>query len=261
GLTPERVGTLELQLAREPARVDRSRVVAARVDARAAVAVDLPVERIERGGVRLARKQGRLLGGRERQLLRGAEVLAARSDLRDRRLELLLGRLAAVRPLLAELLVEGRHLPVERGEGGVGLLLVTLDHRTDRLADGLADRVAALEVILRVGDTSRVVAAERDPRRGGRRGRSRGRRAARRRRGGGRAARDRRVRAAAGGRAAVGGARVSVVAVRRAAGGVAAGVRRAAVVAGLRELDRVVAAHRTRRQASRLSRGGARRQE
>src|SRR5207302_230079 len=118
---------------------------------------------------RLARKQGRLLGGRERQLLRGAEVLSARSDLRNRRLELLLGRLAAVRPLLAdELLVEGRQLPVERGEGGVGLLLVALDHGADRLAEGLADRVAALEVILRVGDTSRVVAAERDARRGGR---------------------------------------------------------------------------------------------
>src|SRR5207253_1206614 len=181
-----------------------------------AVAVDHPVERIERGGVRLARKQGRLLGGRERQLLRGAEVLAARSDLRDRRLELLLGRLAAVRPLLAELLVEGRHLPVERGEGGVGLLLVTLDHRADRLADGLADRVAALEVILRVGDTSRVVAAERDPRRGGRRGRSRGRRAGRRRRGrAGRAGRRR-----GGGRARGGGRR------RRRGGGDRRGRRR-----------------------------------
>src|SRR5439155_15402718 len=67
-LTPDRVGALQLQLAREPGRVDRSRVVATRVDARAAVAVDLPVERVERGGVRLARKQRRLLGGGERQL-------------------------------------------------------------------------------------------------------------------------------------------------------------------------------------------------
>src|SRR5207245_857683 len=97
-------------------------------------------------------------------------------------------------PLLTELLAEGRGLAVERGEHRPGLLLMAHDHGADRLAEGLPDRVAALEVILRVRNAAGVVAAELDARcrgrgggGGGRRGGGRDRRRSRRhRRGGGR---------------------------------------------------------------------------
>src|SRR5207249_2608331 len=145
----------------------RARIVAARIDRGRAVAVDVPVLRVERGRVRLGGEEGRLLGRGAAQLLPAAEG----RELGDRRVELLLRGLSGAGPLLAGFVVGGR-----TGEGGVGLLLVALDDRPDRLAEGLAETVAALQVTLRVGHAAGVVAAE---------GQGRGGRGARRARAGG----------------------------------------------------------------------------
>src|SRR5207249_4543817 len=215
-LAPDRVGTLELQLAGETVGVDRTRVVAAEIDGRGAVTVDLPVEGVERARRRLAGKEGGLTRRRLHQLLCAAKVLAARTELRERDVELLLGRLPGVRTLLALLLVERNRSAVERAEDGVRLLLMAADDRTDRLREGLADRVAALEVVLAVRDAAGVVTAEPDAG-SGRRGGAGGRRGARRRR----RERARRAGGRRGRRAARGGR-------RRAGRGGGAGCRRRA---------------------------------
>src|SRR5205823_15101594 len=89
-------------------------------------------------------------------------------------------RLPGVRTLLALLLVERNRSAVERAEDGLRLLLMAADARTDRLREGLADRVAALEVVLAVRHAAGVVTAEPDG--SGRRGGAGGGRGARRRR-------------------------------------------------------------------------------
>ena len=105
------IGALEaIAIVNGVAGGDRSGIVAARtrgIDRRRAVAVNGTRLRIEREGVRLARKQRRLEARRQRQLRGGAE----RRDLRDRRVELLLRRLVLDRVVaLARLVVHRSEL-------------------------------------------------------------------------------------------------------------------------------------------------------
>ena len=146
-----RIGALLLVLRRG---VDGAGIVAARVDLRRPVAVDDAVLLVHRTGRGLGREHLRLDHLRVGDDVR-PRAHPRRPELGERRVELVLRRLAARPPVLARLVVGGRAL-----EGQVRLLDVALPHRRDRLADRFHGAVRALEVILGVGDAARIVPAQ-----------------------------------------------------------------------------------------------------
>src|SRR5439155_14603912 len=147
---PDRVRALEVLLAGR----DLGSVVAGRIDHRsrgAVNAVDVPVQLVERSWVVRVSEEGHLLSSSRAQLRGGTEHL----HLVGGAVELGLGR------ALAGLIVERLRLSIGRSEGRVGLLGVALDHGGHRLSEGLPERHAALELLSRGRDTSRVVSGAR----------------------------------------------------------------------------------------------------